>query len=118
MYKLIGITVIQSLCLVTCQVCLKLAMERIDKFSWTWKFFGHLLVNWPLLLSGLFGIIATVLWMYILKNYDFSLAYPLASMSYIFGMFAAIIIFHEMVPFTRWIGLLLIIVGVIFIQMK
>ena len=43
------------------------------------------------------------------------MAYPLASMSYVFGMLAAIFIFHEEVPLTRWLGVVLIMGGCYFI---
>jgi len=43
------------------------------------------------------------------------MAYPMISLSYIFGMFAAIFIFHEQVPLIRWLGVLLIIAGCVLI---
>jgi len=97
------------------QVLLKLALERMDKFSWTSKFFQDLFVNWYLLASGISALTATLLWTYILKHYELSLAYPLTSISYIFGMLAAIFIFHEAVPTLRWVGVLFIMIGVAFL---
>ena len=35
--------------------------------------------------------------MYILKNFPFSMAYPMISLSYVISMFAAILFFHETV---------------------
>ena len=35
--------------------------------------------------------------MYILRHYPFSQAYPLSSLAYVFGMVAAMWIFHEQV---------------------
>jgi undecaprenyl phosphate-alpha-L-ara4N flippase subunit ArnE len=58
---------------------------------------------------------ATVLWMYLIKQFPFSMVYPMISISYIFGMLAAIYIFHEIVPAIRWLGVLLIMGGVILI---
>jgi undecaprenyl phosphate-alpha-L-ara4N flippase subunit ArnE len=65
--------------------------------------------------SGLSMVSATILWFYILKNNELSLAYPLISISYIFGALAAVFIFHETIPFTRWIGILFIMIGVAFL---
>ena len=53
--------------------------------------------------------------MYILKNYEFSKAYPLVSISSILGILAAIVIFNETIPVLRWVGVTLIIIGVIFV---
>ena len=43
------------------------------------------------------------------------MAYPMVSLSYIFGMFAAILVFHEQVPLIRWAGVLLIMAGCVLI---
>ncbi len=115
MLKLITLSTIQCLLLAGCQVFLKFAMLRMDKFSFTWTYFRELLVNWQLALSGISIAGATVIWMYILKHFPLSVAYPLISISYIFGMLASVYIFHEVVPFTRWIGVGLIIAGVVFL---
>ena len=45
----------------------------------------------------------------------FSVAYPLTAFAYMFGMLAAAFIFGENIPITRWIGVGLIIVGVMLI---
>ena len=46
------------------------------------------------------------------------MAYPLISISYIFGVLAARFVFHETIPLTRWIGVLVIIVGVFLVVQK
>jgi undecaprenyl phosphate-alpha-L-ara4N flippase subunit ArnE len=113
MWKIILLSTIQSLFLAAGQVLLKLATQHIDKLSLTWAFFRSLLTTWSLLASGLCMVVGTALWLYILKHFDFSIAYPITSISYIFGMLAAIFIFHETVPTTRWIGVALIMGGVL-----
>jgi undecaprenyl phosphate-alpha-L-ara4N flippase subunit ArnE len=49
--------------------------------------------------------------MYIIKHFPLSEAYPLVSLSYVFGMIAAIVFFHEQVDISKWIGVLLIMAG-------
>jgi undecaprenyl phosphate-alpha-L-ara4N flippase subunit ArnE len=39
------------------------------------------------------------------------LAYPMISLSYVFGTLAAIVIFHEQVPLSTWIGVGFIVLG-------
>jgi len=112
MFKLIGLSVVQCLFLASGQVCLKFALAKMAAFSWTWKFFRDFFTNWWMLGSGLSMLSASLLWFYILKNTDLSLAYPLISISYIFGTLAAVFIFHETVSPTRWLGVLLIMIGV------
>jgi drug/metabolite transporter (DMT)-like permease len=43
------------------------------------------------------------------------MAYPMVSLSYVFGMIAAIVFFHEPVSFAKWFGVLLIMAGCYFI---
>ena len=115
MTKIILLTIFQCFLLASGQVCFKLAVEKIDKFQWSLSYFGDLLTNWWLLASGVFLISATVLWGFILKHFEFSVAYPITAFAYVFGMLAAIFIFHETVSLTRWIGVGLIILGVFFV---
>jgi undecaprenyl phosphate-alpha-L-ara4N flippase subunit ArnE len=115
MYKVIILTLFQCFLLAGGHVCFKLAVERIEKFQFSWKYFASLSTNWWLLGSGIFLIFSTLLWGYILKHFEFSIAYPITAFAYIFGMLAALFIFHEIIPLTRWIGVGLIILGVFFI---
>ena len=101
----------QCLLLASGQVFLKLALGRMAPFGWNWEFFGSVLTNWQLALSGLFCGAGTALWFYIIKHFPFSMAYPLVSMSYALGMIAAIVVFHEEVSATRWLGVVLIMAG-------
>lgn len=94
---------------------LKLAMMRMLPFAWTKAFWGSLFTNWHFAACGLFFGAASLLWMYIVKVFPFSMAYPMISLSYVFGMFAAILVFHEEVSMMRWVGVLLIMLGCVFI---
>jgi len=113
--RLILISMLQCLLLAGGQVVLKLALNAMGPFSWTWSFFGRQLTNWWFLATGICYGLATVLWLYILKHFPFSMAYPMISLSYVFGMLAAIFVFHEQVPLTRWVGVALIMGGCILI---
>ena len=115
MWKIILLSTVQCLFLSGGQVFLKFAMNSMEPFRLSAPFFRSLFANWYLLASGICMAIATLLWLYILKLFDFSVAYPMISISYIFGMLAAIFIFHETIPPLRWLGVLLIMAGVTFI---
>ena len=116
MLKLISFSLIQCMFLAGGQVFLKFALRRMDTFSWTWKYFGALFTNWQFAASGISMLLASLIWFYIIKHYELSLAYPLTSISYIFGTLAALFIFGESVPVTRWIGVVLIMAGVAFLS--
>ena len=113
--RLILISIIQSILLCGGQVFLKFALNKMGAFSWTWGFFQSQLTNWWWLGCGLCYATATVLWMYIIKHFQFSMAYPMISLSYVFGMFAAMLFFQESIPASRWLGILLIMAGCLFV---
>ena len=116
MWRLLILVCIQTAFLSGGQVLLKLAMAQLPKFSWSWSYFRAVLTDWWLLAGGVSFGAATVLWLYILKHFPFSQAYPLTALGYIFGMVAAIVVFGESVPLTRWIGVVLIVAGCMFIM--
>ena len=94
---------------------LKLALMRMPSFSWTREFWASLLVNWQFAACGLFFGAASLLWMYIVKIFPFSTSYPMVSLSYVFGMLAAILFFHEEVSMIKWFGVAFIVIGCLLI---
>lgn len=115
MWKILLYAFTQCVLLVGGQVFLKLALMRMPPFEWGRAFWTALFTNWQFAACGLLFGAASLLWMYIVKTFPFSMAYPLVSLSYVFGMFAAILVFHEEVTATRWIGVALIVLGCILI---
>lgn len=115
MWKIIPYAIAQSLLLVSAQVFLKLALARMQPFGWTREFWGALLVNWQFAVSGILFGAASLLWMYIVRVFPFSMAYPMVSLSYVFGMLAALFVFHEDVSLVRWAGVFFIMLGCILI---
>ena len=113
--RLLLISIVQSILLCGGQVLLKFALQRMGSFSWSVDFVVRNLNNWWLLACGICYGCATMLWMYIIKHFPFSMAYPMISLSYVFGMLAAIVFFHEQVPLVRWLGVLLIMAGCVLI---
>ena len=114
--RLLAWVVVQTAFLSGGQVFLKLAMEKLGKFQWSWGYFKTVLTDWWLLACGASFGVATVLWLYILKKFPFSQAYPLTALAFVFGMLAAWLVFGESVPFARWMGLVLVVLGCMLIM--
>lgn len=106
---------LQAILLTATQAFLKLGTHRMGNFEWSRKFFKELLVNWPLAASGLCGIAAFVLWVLILKKNDFSQVYPLTAVSYLIALPVGLLFFHETVSASRWIGVIIIMIGIYFV---
>ena len=113
--RLFFLAIVQSLLLCGSQTLLKIAMSKVPAFAWTWAFWGKLLGNLWLLCSGLGFAASAVMWMYILRHFPFSHAYPLISMAYVMGMLIGVFFFHEQVNWNQWVGVLLILSGCVFI---
>ncbi len=111
MWRIIPYAIIQCILLTGGQVFLKMALTRMPAFAWTRDFWFSLLTNWQFAACGLLFGAASLLWMYIVKMFPFSTAYPMVSLSYVFGMVAAVIFFHEEVTMLKWIGVLFIVIG-------
>lgn len=111
MWRVVVLAIVQSALLAGGQVFLKYAMVRMPAFAWTWSFWRALLLNWPFALCGLLFGTSSILWMYIVRHYPLSVAYPMISLSYVFGMLAAVLCFHEEVSLTKWAGVALIMAG-------
>lgn len=73
----------------------------------------------PLVAAGLLlYVVATVVWFAVLSKADLSYAYPLQSIAYIVGMIAAWLILKEVIPLNRWVGVLIIMIGVAVVSYK
>lgn len=115
MYKIFSFVILQCLLLTAGQVFLKFALMRMAPFGWNRTFWSSVFLNWQFAACGLCFLTASLLWMYIVKAFPFSVAYPMISMSFVVGMVAAVVFFHEQVSWTKWVGVLLIIAGCLLI---
>lgn len=113
--SVLPLALIQSFLLTLGQVMLKFALQRMEPFGWNFSFLKSVLANWQFASSGVCFGVASLLWMYIIKHYPLSQAYPMASLSYVFGILSAIVFFNEHVDLTKWIGVLFIMTGCVLI---
>jgi drug/metabolite transporter (DMT)-like permease len=113
----IFLIVISTLLLVVNQVLLKLWLIRKNVKVWPLevKLFKNML-SYEVLFAIISLFISGLIWIYLLKKIPLSILYPFVSISYIFGLLAAKYIFSEDIPLQRWLGVILIIVGLIFVS--
>lgn len=116
MVRLILLSTLQSLLLCGGQLMLKMAVLHMDRQQRAWTFILHsVLANWWLLGSGILMSAAGLLWMYILRHFPLSNAYPLTALSFVFGTLASMWLLHEAVDWRQWLGLALILIGCYFV---
>jgi drug/metabolite transporter (DMT)-like permease len=69
---------------------------------------------WIILGFVCYGVSA-ILWLDVLSKLDFSLAFPMVSLTYVFSLVIGRFIFHETVGLDRIAGVLLILSGLFFV---
>ncbi|MDQ0724090.1 drug/metabolite transporter (DMT)-like permease [Paenibacillus sp. W4I10] len=73
----------------------------------------------PTIIVGLIlYVIATLIWFVVLSRLPLSIAYPIQSLAYVLGLLLASLMFHESVSLTKWIGAIIVIIGVIVIAFE
>ena len=94
------------------QVLLKLGMQNMPAFQWTWNYILHqVLLNGYLLIGVVLLIGANLYWLWLLKVYPFSVIYPLTSLGFVLGMLAGMLVFGESVSLVQWLGVAVIMAG-------
>lgn len=76
---------------------------------------SHLAASWPIA-AGLacYGL-SSVFWLFALKKFPLSTAYPMVSMGYILVMLLGFYLFHESLSMQKWFGAAFISFGVLLI---
>lgn len=116
MVRLVILSILQSLFLCGGTILLKIAVQHMDTSLNAWKFFIHSMVlNVWFFSSGVVMLSSGLLLMYILRHYPYAQAYPLTSLSFVFGTLGAIVVFNESVSWVNWLGVLFILIGCFFI---
>lgn len=113
--SLLILAIAQSALVSTGQIFLKLALQKMLPFGMNVLFWKSVLLNWQFALCGACFAAGSLLWFHILRNFPFSMAFPMVSLSYVFGMLASTFIFHEPVGMSKWFGVGLIMAGCYFV---
>jgi multidrug transporter EmrE-like cation transporter len=103
------------------QMLLKIGINRIGVLSFSSLVgFRHFLlgiIKSPLVMSGLFlYIISAAIWLVVLSAVDLSFAYPFLGFTYVLVLVFSKFILKEDVSLIRWIGTIIITIGVIVIS--
>lgn len=103
------------------QILLKIGINRIGIVNFSnldalkQLFFG--VIKSPLVISGLFlYVISAAIWLVVLSAVDLSFAYPFIGLTYVMVLILSRFILKEDVNLIRWVGALIITIGVIVIS--
>jgi drug/metabolite transporter (DMT)-like permease len=99
------------------QTAMKGGLNQIGGYRLADGFTGLLrLFRTPWLIVGfvLYGL-SSILWLEVLSKLDFSLAFPLVSLTYVFTLLIGRYVFHEAIGWERMVGVGLILSGIFFL---
>ncbi|UWG96915.1 SMR family transporter [Dehalobacter sp. DCM] len=94
------------------QFGLKLASEELETGSGIWNLILTA-INTKMVLSISCFVISMVLWIFVLRKLELSIAYPMVSMGYIFVMLLSFFFLQEQIDIQKLIGTGLIVSGVV-----
>lgn len=77
------------------------------------EYLFKLFTNTPSLAGVALYFFAAVVWSYLLTKLDISFVQPILALTYVVTPLLAIVLLHEQVPATRWLGIAIIVAGVI-----
>ena len=121
MFKTAGVAVV-SVCLATIgQFLLKAGMDKVGPISADRVRkpveLVMTVIRTPQVIVGLgVFVISAVFWLIVLSRLPLSTAYPFAGLTYLLTALIARFGLHESVPGMRWVGILLIVGGIIVVS--
>ena len=98
------------------QLTLKQGMLKIGYFEFRLENFSRILfavsAN-PYILAGITCyVFSVIVWLLVLSRVEVSYAYPLLSIGYIVTAFLGWFFFHESIGSMRWLGIIIVCLGV------
>ena len=123
LFIIFTLIVLTSICDTFSQLFLKICINSIGEFSTrriinVLKFILKLILMPRAWLALLFSTLSLILWLLVLSKADLNFAFSVDSMHYIFIAFASRLILKEKVGKMRWIGTLLIVVGIALVTLS
>ena len=76
----------------------------------------RMITNFPVFIGLVCYGVSTIFWVLVLKEKELSLVYPMLASSYILVLLFAWLVRHEAVSPVRWVGVLVISLGVVLIS--
>lgn len=94
---------------------LKIGAVQIQYNDGFIEIFRQVVFNWKIVVGVLMYFIPVLIWIFLLKKIDLSFLQPLFSMVYVVTPILASIFLNENVTAARWLGIGVIVIGVIIV---
>lgn len=96
-------------------IFLKLGAVQIEHGNGVNHAIGQALLQWRLYVGAFFYFIPVVIWIYMLKRVDITFLQPLFALVYIATPLLAIPLLQETMPSMRWLGIFVILIGIVIV---
>jgi drug/metabolite transporter (DMT)-like permease len=80
-----------------------------------WHSLQQALTNWKVLVGLSLYLFPAAIWIFMLKKVDISFLQPMFSLVYVITPILALMVLHENIPLNRWLGIAVIVVGVLIV---
>ena len=121
LFYIIFLIVLTSICDTISQLFLKNSINSLDaninSIKKVLQFLLKLAAIPRVWIGFIFSCLSLFIWLFVLSKADLNFAFSLDSMHYIFIAYASMLILKENVGPKRWIGTILIVVGIILVSL-
>ena len=90
----------------------QIGLVEINSLGQLVGFLFKLFTNTPSLAGVLLYFLSAVTWSYLLTKLDISFVQPILALTYVVTPILAIFLLNEHVPVMRWVGIMVVVLGV------
>ncbi len=98
------------------QVLMKLGMNLLGGQKISLQFFGKALTSWPVILGLVCSAAGSLLWLVVISKFNLGFSNLVVSLTFVLVALASVVIFKEPLPPLKWMGALLIVLGVVLVS--
>ncbi len=123
LFTVLSLIVLTSICDTVNQLFLKSSIDSFEALETNsvgkiLRFVFKLVSIPRVWIGGLFALLSLCIWLVVLSKADLNFAFSVDSMHYIFIALASQYILKERVGLRRWLGTLLIVVGIFLVSLS
>jgi uncharacterized membrane protein len=97
------------------QVLLKKGVVFLNFKQPIFPLFFSVITNWYIVGGATIFVLSLILWLYLLSQFDLSFLYPISSLAFVITAVSGWMFLSENISLNRGMGIVLIIMGVMFI---
>ena len=98
------------------QILLKIGLNKLSGREVNLSFFGQALTSWPILAALFLAVVGSLIWFVVLTRFELSYSNLMVSLTFVLVTLASVAFFKEHISALRWIGAVLIVLGVFLVS--